>query len=77
MPTSGSSLHLPFIQINWPVQSFRVRHGPLQEEIAPERLGREITETKRETSKAKFAIGTKGLVFPSDVNKSDPLLGLL
>lgn len=57
VPTSGSSLHCPFIQINSPLQSFKVWHGPLHEEIAWERPRRETIKTKRETNKAKFATG--------------------
>lgn len=36
VPTSGSSLHFPLIQMSWPAQSLRVLQGPLQEEIAVE-----------------------------------------
>lgn len=78
VPTTGSSLHWPFIQINWPLQSLRVWHGPLQEEIARERLGRETMERKRGTSKAKFAMGRwlvkwrKRLVFSEcDMKRSE------
>lgn len=35
VPTSGSSLHLPLMQISWPEQSPRLLHGPVQLEMNP------------------------------------------
>lgn len=32
VPTSGSSLHLPLMQMSLPEQSLRVLHGPLHED---------------------------------------------
>lgn len=42
-PISGSSLHLPLMQMSWPAQSSRVLHASLQEEMAVDGRGRETT----------------------------------
>lgn len=46
VPKSGSSLHLPLMQMSWPSQSSRVPQGPLHWEIAFEYNGREIVQKK-------------------------------
>lgn len=61
VPTSGSSLHFPLMQMSWPAQSLSVLHGPLQLEIAVEYgRGREIKVKMRERDANKeFAIQFK------------------
>lgn len=52
-PISGSSLHLPLMQMSWPAQSLRVLQAPLQEEMAVDRRGKVIILIKmreRETN---------------------------
>jgi hypothetical protein len=58
VPMSGSSLHLPLMQISWPEQSLRVLHGPLHEDIAFVRNGMFIIMLKRkmEARKIRFDI---------------------
>jgi hypothetical protein len=55
---SGSSLHLPLMQMSWPEQSLRVLHGPLHEDIAFVRNGMFIIMLKRkmEARKIRFDI---------------------
>lgn len=55
VPTSGSSLHFPLMQMSWPEQSFRVLHGPEQPERAVPRSGRAKKEREMER-KMRFAI---------------------
>ena len=62
VPMSGSSLHLPLMQISWPLQSLRVLHGPLQEDMARAGRGREmiLKIRKRGTNRSTiFAIWEK------------------
>lgn len=60
VPTSGSSLHFPPMQINWPSQSFKVLHGPLHEEMADPGEGKDkmLSEIKKE-SMTNFAMVTE------------------
>lgn len=55
VPTSGSSLHLPLMQMSWPEQSSRVLHGPEQSERAFPRRGRARRERGMERE-MRFAI---------------------
>lgn len=48
VPTSGSSLHFPLMQMSCPEQSFRVLHGPEQPERAVPRNGRAKKEREIE-----------------------------
>ena len=58
--TSGSLLHLPLMQISWPLQLLRVLHGPSQKDVACAGRGREkmLKIRKRGTNNnTMFAIG--------------------
>ena len=50
------SLHLPLIQISWPLQSLRVLHGPLQEDMARAGRGREMILKIRKRGTNRSAI---------------------
>lgn len=51
VPTSGSSLHFPLMQINWPSQSFKVLQGPLHWEM---KLEEEMKMVKIRERKARL-----------------------
>ena len=63
MSRLGSSEHFSFMQINWPSQSVRVRHGSLQEEMARLRWGRETSNRVRDDNNPKLPMKKGDVLF--------------